>query len=308
MIVKLLFARFTVKHLTIKFKMIIHLLLIFFLLIITHFFIHGGLKRDRSTSVPALSKVWLINMNKRSSRLQTVVSRLKQLRIPYSRYGAINFDRGDPTNIKLAKRKLHPMTKINFTLVRDEITNIPRPDLNWGSTGCWQSHLQIYMQIVNGSAVGLPGPFLILEDDVNISSRIVEILSYEYLYQYLPYDWEMLYLDHMNLRCHTDEPWWKRPQDENRNRHFCLIRFTFLTDAYVIRNPAVAEKLVQAGNTPHAQVADWYLNQLFGNKTIRAYAILRKPVSQLKELFGTDIQESRVKKKRSKRSRDISIN
>ncbi len=270
--------------------------LIFLLLQTANYFILGGWKRDRSSSIPAISKVWLINMNKRSSRLQLVTSRLRELRIPFHRYGAIDFGNGDPAKIRLARRKFHPMTLLNLTLVKEELNQTTRPDINWGSTGCWQSHLQIYMHILNGTAVHLPGPFLILEDDVNVSSRIVELLSFEYLYKYLPYDWEMLFLDHLDLKCHEDEPWWKRPKDDVADYQYCLVKFTYQTDAYVIRNADVAAKLVKAGNSPHVQVADWYLSQLFGTKTIRAYAVVNKPISQLRGIFGTDIQKDDISK------------
>lgn len=250
-----------------------------------------GINRDKTSSIPAISKTWIINMNKRSSRLNIVTDRLKELKIPYHRYGAIDFGNGDPSKIKLAKRKFHPMTKMNITKVQDELNAKGRFDLNWGSTGCWQSHLQIYLNIMNGTASHLPGPFLILEDDVNVSSRIVEILSYEYLYKYLPYDWEMIFLDHLDLMCHKDEPEWKKPKDRNPELQYCLVKFTYQTDAYVIRNPMVAEKLVEAGNTDYVQVADWYFNRLFGNKTIKAYAITKRPVVQMRGVFGTDIQQ-----------------
>lgn len=257
--------------------------------------IFGNRRRER-TSIPAISKVWVINMNKRSSRLLTVANTLRRLRIPFHRYGAIDFGNGDPDKIQLAKRKFHPMTQMNVSLVAEEIRNLSRPDLNWGSTGCWQSHLQIYLNIMNGSASHLPGPFVIFEDDVNVSSRVIDLLSFEYLYKYLPYDWEMLFLDHLDLKCHQDVPHWKRPRDNRPDRQYCMVRFTYQTDAYVIRNPDVAAKLVHYGNTDHVQVADWYFNELFKNKTVKAYAILKKPVSQLRGLFGTDIQTDSLDK------------
>jgi GR25 family glycosyltransferase involved in LPS biosynthesis len=266
---------------------------IFFLILLSCEF-SVGYRQDHKSSVPAVSKTWVINMNKRSSRLNLVQARLKELKIPYHRYGAIDFGNGDPAKMKLAQRKFHPMTKMNLTLVEKQLSDQGRFDLNWGSTGCWQSHLQIYMQIMNGTASYLPGPYLILEDDVNISSRVTEILSYEYLYKYLPYDWEMLFLDHLDLSCHKDEPDWKRPKDNDPLLHYCLVKFTYQTDAYVIRNPDVAAKLVAAGNSEGVQVADHYTNKLFGEKAIKAYAITKRPVTQLRSVFGTDIQQQNI--------------
>jgi hypothetical protein len=61
---------------------------IFFLIILSCEF-SVGFREDHKSSVPAVSKTWVINMNKRSSRLNLVQVRLRELKIPYHRYGGL---------------------------------------------------------------------------------------------------------------------------------------------------------------------------------------------------------------------------
>jgi predicted metal-dependent phosphoesterase TrpH len=81
---------------------------------------------------------------------------------------------------------------------------------------------------------------------------------------------------------------------DEKKLQYCLVKFTYQTDAYVIRNPDVAAKLVAAGNSAEVQVADWYFNELFKNKTVKAYAVIKRPVTQLRGVFGTDIQQQNI--------------
>ena len=219
--------------------------------------------------------------------------KLTGLSIPFERFPAVDWYNGtNYEKMKQVRESLHPSTKMDLESVRQSLAVNHSFALNWGSVGCWQSHLQVYLQIAEGSASHLPGPFLILEDDVKISPRILEILSYDYLYHYLPFDWEMLFLEHLYLLCHQNEPVWRRPRDYSIEKQFCSVKFTYTTSAYVIRNPAVAAKLIAQANTDYVQVADWFFNFLFRSKTIRAYAVLKKVVKQAHETFQTDIQFS----------------
>jgi predicted metal-dependent phosphoesterase TrpH len=72
------------------------------------------------------------------------------------------------------------------------------------------------------------------------------------------------------------------------------VKFTYQTDAYVIRDPKVAAKLVAAGNSEGVQVADRYTNKLFEEKAIKASAITKRPITQLRSIFGTDIQQQNI--------------
>jgi hypothetical protein len=160
------------------------------------------------------------------------------------------------------------------------------------------------LNILNGTAAHLPGPFLILEDDVNVTSRIVDVLSHKYMYSRIPKNWEMLFLDHLDLKCHqetTNTRFVGKKQHQqqqfnsaNTNKEICHVKFTYQTDAYVIRNKEVARKLVEAGNTDYIQVADWYTNKLFESKAINAYAFMDRVVTQMRSKFGTDIQKNGV--------------
>ncbi len=242
-----------------------------------------------NSSIPAISKVFLINLDNRKYRLREMDAKLQSLNIPYERIPAVNFYNGtDWRKIREVRKTLHPDTKLNLNTVKNQLKERHTNTYNWGSAGCWQSHLQIYLHIVKGNYSHLPGPFLILEDDISIKNRITEILSNKFLYQYLPSDWEMLFLDHMSLKCHRSDRY-QKPKDKKPEHQYCMIAFCYLTSAYIIRNKNVAKKLIKKGNTPHMQVADWYFNDHFMVGSIHAYAMKKKVAYQDKKKFGTDI-------------------
>eukprot|EP01040_Poterioochromonas_malhamensis_P013768 gene13768-15178_t len=246
----------------------------------------------RST-IPAISQVLVINLDKSVKRLHHMDRLLKKLGIPYQRFRAIDFRNGTDRQYleKVRRELLHPLTKIDFDMVNKSIHEESAAWwLNWNSMGCWQSHLQTYFQIFNGSLSHMNGPFLILEDDIELSSHIFDLLSYDYLYHYLPDDWETFHLDHYDLKCFENEVAWRRPTTTDKShRQYCLVKHLVHLGGYVVRNARVAEKLLMAGNSDRWQIADFYINGLFENQVIRAYAPLKLVVRQQRESFGTEI-------------------
>lgn len=247
----------------------------------------GNAKEFRSLSaIPAINKVWIINLVTRNNRMEFMDRQMRTLKIPFDRMEAFTFGNGSEAKTEETMKRLDPQTKMNLDQVREDMK--VATDQTWGAVGCWQSHLQIYFEILHGKASVLPGPFLVLEDDVKIDTSISRFLSYEYLYETLPSDWEMLYLDHIGLKC--------RENSTSASKEFCAVYFTFGTGGYVIRNREVAEKLIAAGNTPGLEVADRFINPLFQQGKIIAYAFLTHPVEQLPEEFGSDIRSARALK------------
>ncbi len=241
-----------------------------------------------ASSIPAISKVWIINLQSRSERMEFMSRQMRNLKIPFERFEAFDFGNGSDSKTLEASQRLHPNTKINLKLVGEELSKPVDYTMaqSWGAVGCWQSHLQIFMEIAYGSSSQYPGPFLILEDDVKVTTSINKYLNHDYLNKILPNNWEMIYFDYLGLKCH----------DEHSSKHyiiheeFCKINFTYATGGYVIRNKEVALKLIEAGNTAHLSIADKYTNPLFQTERIHAYAILEKVIHQLPRAFGSDIR------------------
>lgn len=240
------------------------------------------------SSIPAISKTWIINLANRMERMEFMNRQMWSLKIPYERFEAFDFGNGSDTKALESYKRLNPNTKIDLKLIEDELNQPIDYTMaqSWGAVGCWQSHLQIYMEIAYGSSINYPGPFLILEDDVKVTQAIIKYLSFEYLYKILPADWEMIYFDHLGLKCHDED----LPKLSIFNDQFCKINFTYATGGYVIRNQEVAKKLIEAGNTAHLSVADKYTNTLFSSHQVNAYAIFEKVVYQLPKAFGSDIR------------------
>lgn len=278
-------------------------LLIFFL----NFYSTSAVIDAKDSSIPAVSKVWVINLPSRSERMEFMDKQLTDLKIPYERFEAFDFGTGNDTKAELARARLHPQTKVNFTLVAEELAKPVMLTMrqSWGTVGCWQSHLQILMKIAyDENMKKLTGPFLVLEDDVEVASSISKYLSFDYLFDKLPAEWDMIYFDHLGLKCKN----YSSNADSGviggrkhllrrgpagmkmLSNEFCKINFTYATGGYVIRDRDVALKLLEAGNTPEMQVADKYTNPLFRDDKLHAYAIFEKVVYQLPAKFGSDIR------------------
>lgn len=232
---------------------------------------------QKETSIPCIDQTFVIHLKHRHDRMKFMSHQLQRLMIPFTAFLGVNFLNGSNTDVI---QRFHPSTKFNFSLVSEEIMKRGAPWLNWGSTGCWQSHLQLYFEIASGNFSKNPGPFLILEeDDVVVTGRTLQILSKYYLNRVLPSDWEVLYLMHKNLTCHDKNlTTWTTPPGKDPYMEYCQVKFAWSLGAYVLRSSEVAEKLIAVGNTPHVQVADWYVNYLYHNSLVKAYAVIKAPV------------------------------
>lgn len=250
--------------------------------------IHISRSLERSRWKLNVSEVWVINLDRRPERMRLMSAQLKELQIPFQRFSAVDFGDGkNESQLKVAMQELQKETKINLEQVKVDLNNTDRSDFTWGSIGCWQSHLQLYLRL---TASPSSGPFLVLEDDLELFPHIIKVLSRKFLSHYLPDDWEMLYLTHDGLKCFLEGA--QLANDRAVDFQFCQVQYAWQTAAYLIRSPAAAKKLTSFGNTPHAQVADWYLNERFHKKEIIAYALLYFAARQRRERFCSDINPS----------------
>jgi len=233
-----------------------------------------------SSSLPAIRKVYVINLEKRPDRMKSIASILGDLRIPFERFEAFDFANGSAVALKNAESRFAPGTKFNASQVRQYLEANGSDHKTWGSTGCWQSHLQIYMKIASEN---FPGPYLILEDDIKVSPKIRYFLSFENMFGKLPRDWDVLLLDRYYLKCH---------KDKSVPKGLCKVRHSFTTSGYVLRNMEVVRKFIEYGNTAHLQVADHYWNDMFDKKVLIAYTTFNKIVSQAMDKFPSDIKRN----------------
>jgi GR25 family glycosyltransferase involved in LPS biosynthesis len=193
---------------------------------------------------------------------------LGYLKLPSTRFSAI-----DARKMREERKKFDPRTKF--------IRNISSLNKVDGRTAAWQSHLQVYFKIVNESK-GNDKPVLILEDDfdmeVNAPSLIKKTLSI------LPKNWEMFFLGHSHMDC-------KQVYENN----FCRAKHFYCTFAYIIRNSAVAEKLINWSNTEKAQVADLFWFHYIRNGSLVVYGAYPKLIAiQDRRKFGSDIPSGSI--------------
>eukprot|EP01033_Poteriospumella_lacustris_P015541 gene15541-11121_t len=244
-----------------------------------------------------VSKTYLINLDFRRDRLAFISKRLHEVGVPYERFSGVNFFHGvSPLAESVVATRLHPDTHLNLTLIRENFEATVEHRRNWGSTGCWQSHLQVYFDIADGSASFLPGPFLVLEDDIDVADNLDYYLSEDFLTRVVPSDWEMLFLSTRGMTCHRQNAEGKDVTVEVKNSkldlpenrlvyvtdasQLCFLAHTYLSSGYLLRNQAVVHKLIAIANTANSTVIDHVWNPLFDTKAMIAYAVMPNPIWQ----------------------------
>jgi GR25 family glycosyltransferase involved in LPS biosynthesis len=272
-----------------------------------------------------LSNIYLINLKRRSDRLFSLKLHFSVLNLPYERIEGVD----GPTirdysmfNESIDYSNIHPNTSYP---VRQLFEKEGRNYRFYGEFGCWQSHLQVYFHIAeNGmksnTVTGIrDGPYLIVEDDIQFELSFSFYLSHV-LNDLLPSDWELLVLGYDGLQC-FDKKLQERMMKSNPKRNsgdgnnkatgnqkekggflaVCATYFFWCTHGYILRNSAVARKLIQYSNLPYAhspdysfiQKADNYWLPLFENGTIKAYGVLPQPlIFQDRKTYGSDIADS----------------
>jgi GR25 family glycosyltransferase involved in LPS biosynthesis len=221
------------------------------------------LQRQLTLKEIGIKKIFLVNLDRRIDRLSHALRMLGYLKLPSTRFSAI-----DARKMREERKKFDSRTKF--------IRNISSLNKGNARTATWQSHLQILFKIVNESKVN-DTPVLILEDDfdmeVNAPSLLKETLNI------LPSDWEMFLLGHSHMKC-------KQVYENN----ICRATFFYCTFAYIIRNSTVAGKLINWSNTETAQVADVYWLNYIKNDSLVVYGAYPNPIAiQDRDKFGSDI-------------------
>ncbi len=241
---------------------------------------HDHLKR---LAFGSIQDIYVINLDRRPDRLASVDQQLKSLSLPYTRFPAI-----DGGNL----RKLSE----NKTIRKDDIGWHPRVafelddlhhrmkeenDNEWGRFGCWQSHLQVYLTIVDRArTTGRDGPVLILEDDVLLDADLPFLVKQAM--DTLPDDWEFFAIGHFWSAC-----------TKIVSRFACRANRVIGGQGYIIRNAAAAEILIGLSNTRNFQIADLLWLGAMEDGRLKAYIILPTSiVQQDRDSFGSDIAAS----------------
>ncbi len=237
--------------------------------------------KNAVTPLPfGISKTFVINIDSRRDRLRYLSERLYNLSIPYERFSAINFHHGHyPIADYVVANHLHPETKMNLTRARQFFRGSSDKFNNWGSAGCWQSHLQLFFHISNVSAHFMPGPFLILEDDIDFGDNAMPYLTPEFLDTILPSNWELFFLSHLYMRCHSTI---KKQHSANLTTldDLCHISKVYTSAAYIVRNHTVVTKMINLLNTENVTVIDHIWIPPFLNQELVGYAPKRSVIRQ----------------------------
>jgi len=210
-----------------------------------------------------IKKIFLINLDRRIDRLSHALRMLGYLKLPCTRFSAI-----DARKMREERNKFDSRTKF--------IRNISSLNNTNGRTAAWQSHLQILFKIVD-EAKGNDKPVLILEDDFDMEVNAPSLIKKTLMI--LPKNWEIFVLGHSSMEC-------KQVYKNN----ICRAKNFYCTFAYIIRNSAAARKLINWSNTETPQVADIFWLQYIRNGSLVVYGAYPNLIAiQDRRRFGSDI-------------------
>lgn len=222
------------------------------------------------TVVKGLVDIRVINLEHRKDRLVYMKTQMDNFNLKWKRFDAISFEQ------QLPPPQLHPETKMEFEPIKKFLDKSSFAYLNWGSLGCWQSHLQLMMEIYDEPKRA--GPFLILEDDVEIQSTILRYLSKSFLHNELPSNWMVLFFD------------WEDPSIAAEYNGFKRVTSCTRASAYMIRDRESLEKLIESSNTKELQLADVHWNDKFKSGLIVAYLMKHRVIRHNFD-YGSNIKK-----------------
>eukprot|EP00770_Monocercomonoides_exilis_P011340 MONOS_11285.1-p1 / transcript=MONOS_11285.1 / gene=MONOS_11285 / organism=Monocercomonoides_exilis_PA203 / gene_product=unspecified product / transcript_product=unspecified product / location=Mono_scaffold00558:34716-35501(+) / protein_length=261 / sequence_SO=supercontig / SO=protein_coding / is_pseudo=false len=192
-----------------------------------------------------MKRVYVINLERRIDRRLHASSQLRKAKLPFEFFPGVDgklLNSSDCTNERLSfLSRMHPRTKFNFTKACETLG--PYFKL-YGVVGCWQSHLQVFFDIIErAKKTGVDGPVLILEDDANVPSNLVPTLSR--LMPQLPDDWDGLFLGRHHQNCSAVV-----------SKDLCRLDMFWGAYGYILNGAKAAEKIISISNTEMIQHID----------------------------------------------------
>ena len=236
-----------------------------------------GAKRLQNLKSIGLVDIYLINLDRRTERLQNFIPQIDYLKLPYKRLSAVD---GKKLQQYLKKElvydyKFHPDTLLRF----DWLVHPSSLGLVWdfGAIGCWQSHLQSYFAILeNYKKTLVDGPVLIFEDDVYLDKDMPEVIKNSL--SLLPDNWDIFYIGYtLNPPCLHDV-----------TKNICRAYDIVGAHSYIVNGSKSAKKMIDMVNLMENTVIDYAL-RWFYEKNLYAYILHEQVVMQDTRGFKSDI-------------------
>jgi GR25 family glycosyltransferase involved in LPS biosynthesis len=218
-----------------------------------------------------IKRAYIINMAGDDERMQLANSFISTQNITSQRFNAVNL-----RNTTNSPPPVHILTKFNFTGGMQ--------GKRVGVVGCWQSHLQVYFEIMESVKRNEPDdPVMVLEDDA-VFDRMKEKNQYfQNVLKHLPPSWGMIFLAYglsssVPPACVKNESCGRSWFNQATGRVLSTV-------SYIVRNATVAQILIDASNTVFPQTADVFWHKLFEQRkknnqpaAIDAYLIKPHPL------------------------------
>mmetsp|Transcript_21322 Transcript_21322/g.21451 ORF Transcript_21322/g.21451 Transcript_21322/m.21451 type:complete len:642 (-) Transcript_21322:178-2103(-) len=245
-----------------------------------------------NTSSYFTCNIIVINLRRRSERLTHVTTQLNNLSLQFYKYAAIDglvirkhFQKFNPHKNRLfIPISLHKHTKLLWHKLKIAVEN--------GIIGFIHlanriSHIQVLFSIVdnNKNVTGLEKPVLILEDDVVVERHFPDIVNK--LLPMLPSSWEIFDIGTTSSgSCIPDTT--RMIGDYG----YCQSNGNIpSTHAYIVRNSAVARKLLKVGNTETLRSPDPepFWSHMISRGNLTCFIITPRPLIGQEKAFESDL-------------------
>jgi GR25 family glycosyltransferase involved in LPS biosynthesis len=193
-------------------------------------------------------KIYCINLNRRKDRWQNVSKLFKKHNLIVERFPACD---GIPKDYKHAE-----------SLDEWNRPKSHKGKLNAGEIGCALSHKAI-MKIISKKKYK---SVLVLEDDVDFVQNLTA--EFNKMIQYLPEDWDMLYIGGNNKIGHPAQK-----ELEIVNKYYARTRLTLTTSSYAVRQTAVKKIRNLLKDEPFRMAIDTAYTKVQQMPDINAYVM-----------------------------------
>jgi len=234
------------------------------IIIITSIIVIALLINKFSKTENKISKVFVINLIKRTERLAFFASNYN-LKIPFEVFNAID---GSQLNLsKLISNNIIGETGLRSIENKKRIYHYELTNLN--AVGCFLSHYYLWKQILNTKGDN----FLIFEDDTLFNS--ISLYEINYRLSNIPDDWDIYLLSN--------------PKQAYQKTKTKVHRF-FLTNAYIINKKGINKILDKC--FPINQQLDSFLSDLTSDNDLNIYIHDNYKFYNQSRDFKTDIQDN----------------
>lgn len=215
-------------------------------------------------------QTFLINLERRSDKLQSSKFQLDFLNISFNVFTAVD---GGKLRNQLDQNKNAIAELVGIKNLKLKRKTLEKSNNSLSHVGCWLSHLKLMQKIED---LKIDDNILILEDDFVADGDAVSLI--DSAINKLPSNWDLLYVGHCDTRARCGNYL-------DREFDICKCRQNQpvgCTHGYLLRNYTVASRIFEQGNSEEPLLADLY----YDKTTLNRFIVFPHIFSQRKSIMA----------------------